>query len=311
MPKAKQIKWDEYTKPLNINGLKGRVLDLPAKKKNLKRQVLLIYGHHASIERMHGLAEEFSRYGAVTVPDLPGFGGMDSFYTLGENPTIDSLADYLASFIKMRYKNRRITIIGMSFGFVVATRMLQKYPEIAKKVDICVSLVGFAHHEDFKMSLRLKRLLRLSASLFTYKATAFLARYLLLNRFIIRATYLLQKDSNAKMKGANNSDLSKRIAFEIKLWQCNDVRTYCYTGKEMLKVNLCTKPQLNVPLVHVQVAVDRYFNNIIVEQHLGVVYEDVALVHSVLNNHAPTIVSTAEEAAPFIPSKLRTVLRVN
>lgn len=122
----------DYIQPLNMNGLQGRVLQMPAPK-NKNREILFIYGHHSSLERWWGLVQNFNRYGAVTMPDLPGFGGMDSFYKIGEKPTIDNLADYLASFIKMRYKRRRFTIIGMSLGFVIATRMLQRYPDLAKK----------------------------------------------------------------------------------------------------------------------------------------------------------------------------------
>ena len=83
------------------------------------------------------------------MPDLPGFGGMDSFNSIGRTPTIDEYADYLAAFVKMRYRRKKVTIIGISFGFVVATRMLQRYPELASKVDIVVSIVGFMHKTDF------------------------------------------------------------------------------------------------------------------------------------------------------------------
>ena len=78
------------------------------------------------LERWWGLVQNFNEYGAVTMPDLPGFGGMDSFYTIGRRPTIDAFADYLAAFIKLRYKRKRITIVGISFGFLVATRMPSK-----------------------------------------------------------------------------------------------------------------------------------------------------------------------------------------
>src|SRR5262249_48894244 len=138
----------EYIKPLNMNGLPGRMLHMPAPK-GYNREILMVYGHHSSIERWFGLAQVFNKYGTVTMPDLPGFGGMRSFYKIGQKPTLDNMADYLASFIKLRYKRRRITIVGMSYGFVVATRMLQRFPDLAKRVDLIVSLVGFAHKDDF------------------------------------------------------------------------------------------------------------------------------------------------------------------
>ena len=86
----------------------------------------MLYGHHSSLERVYGLAEDMSQYGNVTIPDYPGFGGMDSFYKIGMKPTLDNLADYLATFVKLRYRGKKVTIVGMSLGFVIATRMLQR-----------------------------------------------------------------------------------------------------------------------------------------------------------------------------------------
>lgn len=141
----------DYISPLHINGLSGRVLRLPAPPKKT-REILLIYGHHASLERMFGIAEDLNQYGSVTMPDLPGFGGMNSFYKIGMKPTLDNLADYLAAFIKLRYKRSKITIIAVSFGFVVTTRMLQRYPHLTSKVNLLVSAVGFSHRDDFNFS---------------------------------------------------------------------------------------------------------------------------------------------------------------
>jgi pimeloyl-ACP methyl ester carboxylesterase len=103
-----------------------------------------VYGHHSSLERWWGVVQDLNQYGGVTMPDLPGFGGMQSLYKIGEKPDVDTLADYLAAFVKLRYKRRRVTIAGLSFGFVVATRMLQRYPDLVKKVDLLISVAGFA-----------------------------------------------------------------------------------------------------------------------------------------------------------------------
>src|ERR1044072_6623658 len=129
----------DYIMPLNMNGLQGRVRHTPAPK-NRQCEMLFVYGHHSSLARWFGLMQNLNRYAAVTMPDLPGFGGMDSFYKIGEEATLDNLADYLAAFVKMRYKRRRVTIAGMSLGFVIVTRMLQRYPDLTKKVDMVVSL---------------------------------------------------------------------------------------------------------------------------------------------------------------------------
>ena len=74
---------EDYIVPLNMNGLNGRMMHMPAPK-GRKREILVLYGHHSSLERWFGLAQVINRYGAVTMPDWPGFGGMDSFYKIGD-----------------------------------------------------------------------------------------------------------------------------------------------------------------------------------------------------------------------------------
>jgi pimeloyl-ACP methyl ester carboxylesterase len=94
-----------YIAPIDINNLKGRCLNLP--NKSSSRKILFIYGHHSSLERWWGLMQALNEYGDVTMPDLPGFGGMDSFYKIGKKPTLDNMADYLKKFIKQHYKEEK------------------------------------------------------------------------------------------------------------------------------------------------------------------------------------------------------------
>src|SRR3982750_849342 len=177
----------DYIVPLNINGLDGRMLHMPApKNKPSNKEILFVYGHHSSLERWWGLAQVLNRYGAVTMPDLPGFGGMDSFYTIGKKPTIDNLADYLAAFIKLRYKRKKVVIAGMSFGFVVATRMLQRYPELTKKVTLLISIVGFAHKEDFTFSKPRYYGYLWGTRILSRKSPSTFFRYVVLHPYILR-----------------------------------------------------------------------------------------------------------------------------
>jgi pimeloyl-ACP methyl ester carboxylesterase len=297
----------DYIVPLYMNGLYGRMLHLPAPA-NKKREMLLVYGHHASIERMFGLAEDLNQYGAVTLPDLPGFGGMQSFYQIGEQPTLDNLADYLAAFVKLRYKRKRVTLIGMSFGFLVITRMLQKYPELARKVDLVISIVGFVHYEDFKFKNRTFATFKFAAKLFSLPAPAWLVRHVLLRKSLIRLTYYLIADRHVKMKDADKEERKRRIDFEIGLWHCNDVRTYMRTSHCMLTVDLC-KDRIDLPVYHIAVDDDRYFDNAHVEQHMKVIYKDVKLMPTPMLGHAPTVIADAKSAAPFVPAKIRRLLR--
>lgn len=296
----------DYIVPLNINGLNGRMLRTPSRTKK-KREILLIYGHHSSIERMSGIVEDLTRYGNVTLPDLPGFGGMQSFYKIGEKPTLDNLADYLAAFIKLRFKRKRITILGMSLGFLITTRMLQKYPELVNKVDLLVSVVGFAHKDDFILPKRIRLPLRLVASVFSRKYPALFLKTFMLRGPVIRACYALVAENHSKLKDADQNEKKRRIDFEIGLWKCNDIRTYMDTTITMLTANVCDV-QVALPVHHVAVDVDRYFDNHRVEQHLAVIYQPVYVIHTNLHAHAPTVVATAKDAAPFIPPQLRRLL---
>lgn len=296
----------DYISPLYMNGLHGRVLQMPMPKRR-NREILFIYGQHASLERQFGLMEILNKYGAVTIPDLPGFGGMESFYKIGEKPSLDNLADYLAAFVKLKYKRKKVTIIAMSFGFPIVTRMLQRCPELIKKVDILISLVGFVHHEDFHIKRHNFLMLRWTASILSRRFPALFARYVVFNPFIIRTTYKILADSHSKLKDADKQEREKRIDFEIGLWQNNDLRTWGDTGITMLTLDLC-KEQVNMPVIHVAVDHDRYFDNEVVDQHLNVVFSKVTIIKSKMPEHGPTVVATAADAAPFIPPKLRRLL---
>jgi pimeloyl-ACP methyl ester carboxylesterase len=303
MTKAKLSPAD-YIMPLNMNGLQGRMMYMPSPA-GKKRDILFIYGHHSSLERWFGLVQVLNRYGAVTTPDLPGFGGMQSFYRIGKKPTIDNMADYLAAFVKMHYKRKSVTIVGLSFGFVVATRMLQRYPDLAKKVNMLVSVVGFAHKDDFlfgpvrQMTYRsLSRLFSLPVASSAFKAVA-------LHPSMLRTFYGHTHNAKKKLSGLEQDELRQMMEVEVWLWRNNELRTYMYTTNQMLKLDNCKK-QIDLPVWHVGVAGDHFFDNELVEQHLQVVFTKLnSMKVSGLMKHAPTVIATAKDAAPFVPVRLR------
>ncbi len=306
MAKATQNATD-YIVPLNMNGLQGRMLHMPAPK-GKEKEILFVYGHHSSLERWFGLMQNLNRYGAVTMPDLPGFGGMDSFYKIGEVASIDNLADYLAAFIKMRYKRRRVAIAGMSLGFVIATRMLQRYPELTRKVDMLISVAGFAHKDDFTFSANRMWFYRTTAWLFSSRLPALFFRHIVLNKYAIRSAYQHTHNAKKKFAGLSVEELQKMLDVEVRLWQENEVRTYMKTSLEFLELDNC-KTKVNLPVYHVAVASDNYFDNRIVEQHLRVIFKEYHLLDTlILGNHAPSIIADAKAAAPFVPPKLRRLL---
>lgn len=290
---------------LNINGLNGRLLKVPSKKAKFSKQnILMIYGHHSSLERMYGIVENISEYGNVLMPDLPGFGGMDSFDVINKKPCIDSFADYLATFIKLHYRNKKLSVVGMSFGFVVVTRMLQKYPELSNKIVILVSLVGFSKSDDFKFSQRTKNIFRYSSLFCGTKLTAPIVRYVFLNGPAIRFGYWSVSKIHPKMKDANLQELRKRTKFEVYLWHCNNVRTHMLTTAEMMNIDQ-TNIKVDHSLLHITVGVDQYFNNATVKKNLKKIYSKVEVMKAGLGNHAPTVIGDAESAKAFIPKELR------
>lgn len=298
----------DYIVPLNISGLQGRMLTLPATGKG-KREILFIYGHHSTLERWWGLVEVFSSVGTVTAPDLPGFGGMDSFYKIGRAPSIDNMADYLAAFIKWRYRRKKkITIVGMSFGFVVVTRMLQRYPELVDKVDVLVSLVGFAHKDDFSFTPVRHRMYSIAARILSHKVPAFVFRYVALNPTVLRLAYA--RTNNARHKFAdtlNREDFKRQMDIEIRLWHDNDVRTHMSTTHEFLWLDNCDCA-VNLPVWHISTTNDHFFDHSVVEQHMRVIFSDYHEAVAKVSSHAPSVIADAVMAEPMVPKELRDAL---
>jgi pimeloyl-ACP methyl ester carboxylesterase len=293
----------DYIVPLNMNGLQGRMLRLPAPP-GKKREILLLYGHHSSLERWWGIAQVLNKYGAVTMPDLPGFGGMDSMYKIGKKPSVDNLADYLAAFLRLRYNKKKVTIIGMSFGFVIATRMLQRYPGLTKKVDLLVSVIGFAHKDDFNIGRTRIFLYKLLTRVFSTRLTASFFRRVCLMPSILRFAY--NHTGHAKFEDLTPETAKKMTEVEIWLWHNNDVRTWMYTTIQMLTLDNC-KVKVDLPIWHVGMKVDHFFDNHVIEQHLRIIFPEYygMVLDMPSRAHAPTVIADAKDAAPFIPPKLR------
>ncbi len=306
MPDEVVEKSSPYISPLEINGMVGRMLYMPPPA-GKKRNILFIYGHHSSIERCWGIMEELNQYGSVTMPDLPGFGGMDSLYKVGKKPTIDNLADYLASFVKLRFKRKRLTIVGFSFGFVVATRMLQRYPDLATKVDVLVSTVGFTHHNEFLFSKPRYHAYLNGARFFEHRLPALFFKNVLLNPLVIRTAYRHTRNAKSKFAGLTPQELRTMLAFEVHLWRCNEVRTYMKTTIEFLTLDNC-QVRVPLPVWHVSVDADRYFDNDLIKEHLHVIFDKVTVVRAKLNSHAPSIIADKETARGLIPYKIRNLL---
>jgi pimeloyl-ACP methyl ester carboxylesterase len=300
MPKTSR-KPEDFIVPLNMNGLEGRMLRLPSRR---KREILFIYGQHSSLERWWGLSLELSKLGTVTMPDLPGLGGMTPLYKIGQKPDLDAMADYLAAFVKLKYRNKRVTIIGMSLGFVIVTRMLQRYPELVKKVDYLVSIVGFGHKSDFVFSKKRIFIYKILTRIFAHKIPAWIFRHVLLQPALLNLVYHHTFNAREKFANVSGDEFRRTMDMEIQLWHMNDVRTQFQHNIEMFKVDN-TKQRIDLPLHHVASRKDRYFENARVEEHLRKIFSDFTIYYMKSHNHAPTVIANAKDAAPFIPPELR------
>jgi pimeloyl-ACP methyl ester carboxylesterase len=234
---------------------------------------------------------------------------MDSFYKIGKKPSIDNLADYLAAFIKLRYRRKRVAIASMSFGFVIVTRMLQRYPELSKKVTLLVSIVGFAHKDDFTFSKPRYYFYLGSTHILSFRLPATIFRYTALNTTLLRTFYGRTHNAKHKFAEAKNAEDYRRLMdMEVSLWHDNDVRTWAYTSTQFLTFDNC-KVQVQLPLWHVSVEADNYFNNRVVEQHMRVIFSGFHDAKVNVKSHAPSVVADEKAAAVLLPPKLRRALQ--
>ena len=297
---------EEYIHPLNLSGLNGRFLRIPRSRE--KREILLIYGHHASLESYYGLAEDLSQYGTLTMPDLPGFGGMDSLYNIGVEATIDELADYLAAVVKLIYKNRQFTLAGFSIGSAITTRMLQKYPEIAARVDLYISVAGFTHWEDFKILERHKQFYMNISRLFVPKWSATIFRYLILNSFILKSFYRFMPNARSKFSDLSNAEYKRMINFDVELWQNNDVQTYMKTAREMFLLDL-THEKVKLPVYNISFGkADQYFDNKSVARNMKKIFTSYTVEVSKMKTHMPSVIADKSETVGLIPKASRKLL---
>jgi pimeloyl-ACP methyl ester carboxylesterase len=218
--------------------------------------------------------------------------------------TLDNYADYLAAFVRMRYKKRRITIVAISFGFVVATRMLQRYPDLAKRVDLVVSMVGFMHRDDFVYKPRKRWLMRMASGFFSLRPVSWIFRYVFLNGPIIRTVYASLPNGKRRLSSMNPIEARAMLDFDVGLWQLNDVSTHWRTTYEFLGLDNC-RQQISLPVWHVGSKNDHYFNNDIVEQHMLVVFSSCTMLTMDAKAHTPSVTGNKAEMAIMLPSRLR------
>lgn len=296
---------------LEVGGLRGRILKLKAREEQ-DLDVLLLYGIHSSMERMYTTAKFHSRYGRVWMPDLPGFGGMDSFFDIGRKPDLDSYADYLYTCLKTyKLDEKRIRIVAMSFGFLVVTRMLQKYPKMSRNVEFVVSFVGFGKTEDFSITTFNKPLVKLSILAGSSKFGSMLIGKLIFNKLSLRLMFAVFRvlNPNPKYRHESKSKQKEAVEMELELWSSNDARTKFYTYKVLSDFDLTKsgKP-IDLNLYDIVTPTDQYFDSESVSSTLGKLYKKSSTFQANLEVHAPSVIGSEDDVANIYPDSIKKIL---
>ena len=227
---------------LKMNRLQGRFMRVNAvTSKN--REILLVYDVPMNIEMITPMANSLAKFGNVTVPDLPGIGGMNSFYTIKQKPTTENYARYLASFIKLRYQRRRVTIVGIGFGFTIIAQLIKQHPSIAKRIDLAVSIDGFLHSIDLNIEPSQKQFVKLKRLLQSTRIACAVASVTSFQTGIIANT-IFSRDIKV-----NNEYRQHAIA----AWQQVDIRTYRTIQKQLTDLDLL-KSNTTIPVTHVYIS---------------------------------------------------------
>jgi pimeloyl-ACP methyl ester carboxylesterase len=297
-----------YIKPLVQDGMHGRVLHMAARQSSRKREILFIYGQHSSIERWWGLIQSLNVYGSVTVPDLPGYGGMDSLYVIGREPTFDELGDYLAVFIKNYYGKKKISVVGLSIGFAIVTRALERHPELSKQVELLVSVVGFAHHDDFIFTKRRQAFYTYGSKLFLIRPLDLALKHVVFSPFVLRRAYHRSFNAKEKFSAVSGDEFKRTMDMELELWKVNDLRTWMRSNIEMFHLDN-TKARVNLAVLHLSVRKDRYFDLRRVSKHYKQIFNKYDHIQLPTDTHGPSVIATPEEAIVLIPPKLQALLR--
>jgi pimeloyl-ACP methyl ester carboxylesterase len=308
MEASKDLDSASFITPLEVLGLHGRVLHKPAVQSRYTREILFVYGQHSSIERWWGLVQELSRYGSVTVPDLPGYGGMDSLYKIGKQPNFNELADYLAVFVTQYYGTRAFTIVGLSIGFAIVTRMLERHPELSKQVNLLVSVVGLAHHDDFVFSKKRQAFYVYGSKFFLIRPLDLFLKHVIFSPTVLRRVYHRSFNAREKFNDLAGDEFDRTMEMELTLWQVNDLRTWMRSNIEMFKLDNC-KGSVDLPVLHLSVRKDRYFDLKRVEKHYRQIFTSYEHIQLPTDSHGPSVIATPEEAAVLIPPKLQARLR--
>ncbi len=297
----------EYLEPISLGGLEGRLMHLPS---TAKRKIVFISGHHTAHERTYAIAQLLQDFGEVFAPDIPGFGGMNSLYSVDMDVTYDNFADYLYTFMKSQKLTSGITMFATSFGSQIVTRMLQKYPDAVEWIDDCIGFVGFGAGKDFNMNLPYK----LGINAIIYPASTRPGAWVLQNVFFnpISMSIIMAVFSRAKAKMHSDDDnmKSNMIDMEKYLWEIGDARTHARTTISMFRDDLRNYADTPVPITFHNIITDndQYLSSESIADTFGDIYEKYVPHTFDSHVHMPSMISGKEEIKGMIPAGIQKLL---
>lgn len=292
-----------------FRGLNGRFGYWPSRKKALGRTFVLLYGQHSTLERLEVFAEVLSEYGEVYAVDAPGFGGMEPSYKLNTHPSLAFFADNLENFINSRIGPEKIiTIVGISYGFQVATQLLGTRPLLAERTEAIISFVGFMSYRDFVMPAAYNFWLK--------NFIGNLGRLKFGSKIIdvftsapgLRAIYLLSKRTNVRTKNMPKEEFKGYVDGQLDLWHNSDNRTHAATAWDFWHHNDLTSFRIRTACYHVGVPNDHLLDNKRIVDEMSVVYRPFEAFELGLDTHAPVDELTPDVIKGWFPDKIKTVL---
>lgn len=299
---------DPAYKQYVFKGLKGRYGHWPARSSEAKRTFIVLYGQHATLERISSIAEMLREFGDVYSVDLPGFGGMESPYSIKQSPTLDFYAEHLLNFIDNYLPaERKLTLMGISYSFQIVTKTLSNYPDLSKRTEGVISFVGFANYKDFDMPLSYKILLMY---ILTNISRTYLGSKLMdvfISKPVLRVVYFISKPLNVHTRSMSRRDMKEYVDQQAWLWIASDNRTHAATAWEFFRKTDLTNLRIKATVYHAGVVNDHYFKNAQIVEELNTIYEKCQSFDLNLGSHAP-LEAKPDEVRSLLPDKLKAIL---
>ena len=186
--------------------------------------------------------------------------------------------------------------------------MLQRYPDIAARVDLLISVVGFTNKDELLFTKSRYAFYYGLASFFKYKLPSAFFHNVILHPAVLRTFYSRTHNAKHKFADLDAAGKAELTEFEIHLWRINEIRTYMTTTLTMMTLDNIQK-KVNLPVWHIYVAADNYFNNDLIDTNMHKIFTDFTPVRAPIKHHMPNVTAGKDEAATLFPKKITQLLK--